>query len=141
MTERPAEGLRRTWPQRLLILSSVILASGMFVASARLSSFEQAVSSIVRIEVPAGVLADVYEPEPSDIADDDGGSTGGSSSDNDQDHADRPQPPRNFLLIGTDSAVGLDDDDPAGWRARTPGAALADAAALELLHVRVPAVA
>jgi len=35
----------------------------MFVASARLSSFEQAVSSIVRIEVPAGVLADVYEPD------------------------------------------------------------------------------
>ena len=89
----------------------------MFVASARLSSFEQAVSSIVRIEVPAGVLADVYEPEPSDTAADDDGSTGGSSSGDDQDQADRPQPPRNFLLIGTDSAIGLDDDDPAGWRA------------------------
>ena len=108
-----------------MILSSVLLASGMFVASARLSSFEQAVSSIVRIEVPAGVLADVYEPEPSDAADDDG-STGGSFSGDDNDQADLPLPPRNFLLIGTDSAVGLDDDDPAGWRDRTPGVALAD---------------
>ena len=69
-----------------MILSSVLLASGMFVASARLSSFEQAVSSIVRIEVPAGVLADVYEPEPSDTAADDDGSTGGSASKGD----DRP---------------------------------------------------
>ena len=105
----------------------------MFVASARLSSFEQAVSSIVRIEVPAGVLADVYEPEPSDTVNDDDGPTGGSSSDNDQDQADRPQPPRNFLLIGTDSAIGLDDDDPAGWRDRTPGAARA--AAIMLLRM------
>ena len=96
------------------------------MASARLSSFEQAVSSIVRIEVPAGVLADVYEPEPSDTAADDDGSTRGPSSGDDKDQADRPQPPRNFLLIGTDSAIGLDDDDPAGWRDRTPGVALAD---------------
>ena len=32
---------------------------GLVVASSRLDSFEQAVESIVRIDVPAGVLADL----------------------------------------------------------------------------------
>ena len=92
----------------------------MLAGAARLASFEDAVASIVRIEVPAGVLADV----PADA--EDAEATGEPAEDGD-DPAAKPLSPRNFLLIGTDSAVGLDADDPAGHRDRTPGVALADA--------------
>jgi LCP family protein required for cell wall assembly len=124
VTERPAAGLRRSWPQRLLILLGLVFSVGMLAAAVRLASFEDAVASIVRIEVPAGVLADVYEP---DLAADDDLDGGDRSVDDGDDRVDKPLPPRNFLLIGTDSAVGLDADDPAGHRDRTPGVALADA--------------
>ena len=108
-----------------MILLGVVFSVGMLAAAARLASFEDAVASIVRIEVPAGVLADVYEPAvPADAGDPD---ATGKPVDADADQADKPLPPRNFLLIGTDSAVGLDADDPAGHRDRTPGVALADA--------------
>ena len=92
----------------------------MLAGAARLASFEDAVASIVRIEVPAGVLADV----PADA--EDAEATGEPAEDGD-DPAAKPLSPRNFLLIGTDSAVGLDADDPAGHRDRTAGVALADA--------------
>ena len=111
---------RRTWPQRILIATSVLFALGLIYASGRLDSFEEAIGSIVRIDVPTGVLADPHTPE---IADNGAGAR------------ERPAvkpgetpagPARNFLLIGTDSAVGLDDDDPAAHRDRTASAALAD---------------
>ena len=110
-----------------MVLLGVVFSVGMLVAAARLASFEDAVASIVRIEVPAGVLADVYEPAvPADAGDPD--ATGKPvDADADADQADKPLPPLNFLLIGTDSAIGLDADDPAGHRDRTPGVALADA--------------
>ena len=79
----------------------------MLAGAARLASFEDAVASIVRIEVPAGVLADV----PADA--EDAEATGEPAEDGD-DPAAKPLSPRNILLIGTDSAVGLDADDPAG---------------------------
>ncbi|SVA21876.1 uncharacterized protein METZ01_LOCUS74730, partial [marine metagenome] len=120
VTERPAAGLRRSWPQRLVILASLLFSVGMLAGAVRLASFEDAVASIVRIEVPAGVLADV----PADA--EDAEATGEPAEDGD-DPAAKPLSPRNFLLIGTDSAVGLDADDPAGHRDRTPGVALADA--------------
>jgi LCP family protein required for cell wall assembly len=110
-----------------VILSSLLFSIGMLAAAARLASFEDAVASIVRIEVPAGVLADVYEPDPATNADgSDDPDDAVSTADDADDHADKPLPPRNFLLIGTDGAIGLDADDPAGQRDRTPGVALAD---------------
>ena len=111
---------RRTWPQRILIATSVLFALGLIYASGRLDSFEEAIGSIVRIDVPTGVLADPHAPA---IADSGAGAR------------ERPAvkpgetpagPVRNFLIIGTDSAVGLDDDDPAAHRDRTASAALAD---------------
>ena len=111
---------RRTWPQRILIAASVFFAVGLIYASGRLNSFEEAVGSIVRIDVPAGVLADPHAP---------------ATADNGTGARERPAvrpgetpagPARNFLIIGTDSAVGLDDDDPAAHRDRTASAALAD---------------
>ncbi|SVC42090.1 uncharacterized protein METZ01_LOCUS294944, partial [marine metagenome] len=53
---------RRTWPQRLLIGVNILLALGLFAGASRLASFEEAVGSIIRIDVPAGVLADLDVP-------------------------------------------------------------------------------
>lgn len=136
--DAPPSGVvyRRTWPQRLLIGVNVLLALGLFFGASRLDSFEEAVGRIIRIDVPAGVLADLDVPIGADGTDRDGGSADNSKSDSSDD--DRPAPPRNILLIGTDSAVGLDEDDPAGRRDRTPGVALADAIMLLRLdpHLR-----
>ena len=115
---------RRTWPQRLLIGANVLLALGLFAGASRLASFEEAVGSIIRIDVPAGVLADLDIPIGADGIEDDGGSVPDAGLNGSAD--DQPSPPRNILLIGTDSAVGLDEDDPAGHRDRTPGVARAD---------------
>mgnify|MGYP002818979512 CR=1 FL=1 len=124
--EQPSDAqstTRRTWPQRLLIAGNLLVGVGLLLAAGRLDSFEEAVGSIVRIDVPAGVLADLELPVD-ELEDGDGSGTAKSS---DASGGDRPSPPRNVLLIGTDSAVGLPDDDPAGKRDRTPGVALADA--------------
>ncbi len=111
---------RHTWPQRILIATSVLFALGLIYASDRLDSFEEAIGSMVRIDVPTGVLADPHAP---------------AMADNGTGTRERPAvkpgetpagPARNFLIIGTDSAVGLDDDDPAAHRDRTASAALAD---------------
>ena len=115
---------RRTWPQRLLIGANILLAFGLFAGASRLASFEEAVGSIIRIDVPAGVLAALDIPIGADGTEADGQSVPDARPNGSAD--DQPSPPRNILLIGTDSAVGLDEDDPAGHRDRTPGVALAD---------------
>ena len=48
---------------------SVAFAVSLLYVTARLAQFEESVGSIVRIDVPAGVLADVYEPDPPADAD------------------------------------------------------------------------
>ena len=50
---------RRSWKQGVLICLGLLVGAGLIAGSIRLSSFEDAVESIVRIEVPAGVLADL----------------------------------------------------------------------------------
>ena len=81
----------------------------------RLNKFDDAVGSIVRIEVPSGVLAEI-PTEELEI----------------QENSDSPfvvaNPifSRNFLIIGTDSAIGLDPSDPASHRDHPEGYALAD---------------
>ena len=50
---------RRTWPQRTLIVFSLSFVAALIFVSARLNKFDDAVGSIVRIEVPSGVLADI----------------------------------------------------------------------------------
>jgi len=111
---------RRTWPQRILIATSVLLALGFIYASGRLDSFEEAIGSIVRIDVPTGVLADPHAPAVADNG------TGARERPAVRPGETAAGPARNFLIIGTDSAVGLDDDDPAAHRDRTASAALAD---------------
>lgn len=111
---------RRTWPQRILIATSVLFAIGLIYASGRLDSFEEAIGSIVRIDVPTGVLADPHAPAIADNG------TGARERPAVRSGETPAGPARNFLIIGTDSAVGLDDDDPAAHRDRTASAALAD---------------
>ena len=117
--DTPGSG-RRTWPQRILIATSVLFALGLIYASGRLDSFEEAIGSIVRIDVPTGVLADPHAPVTADNG------TGARERPAVRPGETPAGPARNFLIIGTDSAVGLDDDDPAAHRDRTASAALAD---------------
>ena len=150
VTSATEAGLRRTWPQRLLLASSVVFAVSLLYVTARLDQFEDSVSSIVRIEVPAGVLADLPGTEstasggqgasgvggsnnPGAETGDSGGAgvpgdvTGDGQGEPDTTPVYGPAgPPRTLLLIGTDSAVGMDPDDPAAQRDTTSGVALAD---------------
>ncbi len=118
---------KRTWLQKALIFAGI--ASGVLIigASIRLSSFEDAVESIVRIEVPAGVLAELptaSQNEPSKNAEE---KTVSESEANSLEVEPHPAgPARNILLVGTDSAVGLESDDPAANRDRSAGIGLAD---------------
>ena len=69
----------------------------------------------MRIEVPSGVLADI-PTEDFEI-----------QEDSDTPFAvTNPMFSRNFLIIGTDSAIGLDPSDPASHRDHPEGYALAD---------------
>ena len=52
---------RLSWPQRLLIAFNVLFVVGLLLVAVRLNSFEEAVGSIIRIDVPAGVLADLVD--------------------------------------------------------------------------------
>ena len=131
MPDEPLDQSRRSWPQRLLIGFNLVFVVGLVVASSRLDSFEQAVESIVRIDVPAGVLADlpgspqaaaaILDLTPGDRPDDPEGAEVGRF----EPHP--AGPPRNVLIIGLDSAIGLDPDDPAAHRDRSAAIGLADA--------------
>ena len=115
MASLESKKFRRTWPQRTLIVFSLSFVAALIFVSARLNKFDEAVGSIVRIEVPSGVLADI-PTEDFEI----------------QEDSDTPfvvtNPvfSRNFLIIGTDSAIGLDPSDPASHRDHPEGYALAD---------------
>ena len=125
MSSLESKKFRRTWPQRFLIVFSLSFVALLVFASIRLSKFDEAVGSIMRIEVSSGVLAEVpiEEIETEETADSPLVST-------------NPIFSRNFLLIGTDSAVGLDPSDPASNRDHPEGYALADV----IMLVRVDSV-
>jgi len=83
----PGEGkviLRRTWPQRLVIVACVGLVAAALSASWFVSNLYVGVAEIGRIEFPGDLL--VTETPPTE--------------------------PVNFLVIGIDSAEGIDADDP-----------------------------
>ena len=118
---------KRTWLQKSLIF--VGIASGLLIiaASIRLSSFEDAVESIVRIEVPAGVLAELRTAPQNEILKNTEEKTFTEDESILKEVKLHPAgPARNILLVGTDSAVGLDPDDPAANRDRSAGIGLAD---------------
>ena len=120
------ENEKRSWKQRVLIIFGLILAVFLIIGSSRLSSFEDAVESIVRIEVPAGVLADLPAMSKEFDSED---TVSKVANKGDLPPVAKPHPAgpaRNFLLVGTDSAVGLDPDDPAANRDRSAGLGLAD---------------
>ncbi len=75
---------RRSWPQRLLIVAGLVVSGGCLAAAAVVWNASTVLSTLPRISVGADALA----------------VSGG------------PGDPVNFLMIGVDSAVGLDEDDP-----------------------------
>jgi LCP family protein required for cell wall assembly len=77
--------LRRTWPQRFVILGALGLIAASIGAAYFVQDFYSEVADIGRIEF-SGDLLDTETP---------------------------PGEPVNFLIIGLDSAEGLDPDDPA----------------------------
>lgn len=115
MASLESKKFRRTWPQRTLIVFSLSFVAALIFVSARLNKFDDAVGSIVRIEVPSGVLADI-PTEDFEVQEDSDTPLAVTN----------PMFSRNFLIIGTDSAVGLDPSDPASHRDHPEGYALAD---------------
>ena len=53
------KNIKRTWSQKFFLISGLFLSVILVLLSFRLNAFEDAVESIVRIEVPTGVLADL----------------------------------------------------------------------------------
>ncbi|MEM7140528.1 MAG: LCP family protein [Actinomycetota bacterium] len=76
--------LRRTWPQRIIILATIGVIGAAFAAAWFIDDVYESVNDIGRVEVSGEIL--LTDTEPGD--------------------------PVNFLLIGEDSALGLDPDDP-----------------------------
>jgi len=76
--------LRRTWPQRLLLLCGVAVSVACFGAAQVFWEARTVLSELPRIRVGSGVLA----------------------------QSGAPGEPVNFLLVGVDSSEGLDPDDP-----------------------------
>jgi LCP family protein required for cell wall assembly len=83
---------RRTWPQRLLIAFNCLMVVVCLVAAAGLAYTYSKVGDIGRIDLGTAL-------EPS---------------------ATKPDAPQNFLIVGTDSAAGLDPNDPV-VAGRPPG--------------------
>src|SRR4051794_14514692 len=79
-------GLRRTWPQRLLISFNVVCIVAALVGAATLSYAKRQVHQIQRITLE----------DPGFVGSADLGS----------------KDPRNFLIVGADSDEGLAADDP-----------------------------
>lgn len=75
---------RRTWPQRFLLLLGPVVAGVMFAAAFTFWEARTVLADLPRIRVGADVLAQSGDPGD----------------------------PLNFLLVGVDSAEGLDPDDP-----------------------------
>ena len=127
MSEENKKSEKRTWLQRLSILLGVAISAVIIGASYRLSSFEDAVESIVRIEVPAGVLAELPTTPQRQSSENDKSVINEKVETFTEELKPHPAgPARNILLVGTDSAVGLDPDDPAANRDRSAGIGLAD---------------
>jgi polyisoprenyl-teichoic acid--peptidoglycan teichoic acid transferase len=76
---------RRTWPQRLFLLFNLFVIVAALASAGVLAYAKDTVSSIPRVAFAGDVLA--------------------------TEDADRNEP-INFLLVGTDSIINLDDDDP-----------------------------
>ena len=77
---------RRTWPQRGLITFNVLVVIATLGTAFALGYANDKLGQVETVSIPGGIL----EEEPED-----------------------PGDPQNYLIVGTDSAAGLDPDDPA----------------------------
>jgi LCP family protein required for cell wall assembly len=85
--ESEVPALRRSWPQRGLVLVALVVIVGLGIAAYSLREFDRGAASIPRVyfalEAPDGEAVSVEAGEPV-----------------------------NFLLVGTDNSEGIDPDDP-----------------------------
>ena len=75
--------LRRTWPQRLLLGFNLLLVGACLAAAAGLYTFQGKLAAVETVVIESPTAATVAVDQP-----------------------------RNILIVGTDSAENLDDDDP-----------------------------
>ncbi|MCQ3807600.1 MAG: LCP family protein [Acidimicrobiia bacterium] len=76
--------LRRSWPQRIVMVLCLAVIASAVAAAWVIGDIQDAVSGFGRVEISGEIL--ITDTEPGD--------------------------PVNFLLIGNDSALGIDPDDP-----------------------------
>ncbi len=98
--------LRRTWPQRLVILASVAVIASAVVSARTVRVVEEHIEELTRVPIN-----DTRQYGRQLLATD-----------------TEPGEPVNFLIVGTDSAMGLDPGDPAasGREIDPTGRSLAD---------------
>ncbi|MCP4435881.1 MAG: LCP family protein [Actinomycetia bacterium] len=75
--------IRRTWPQRLLLGFNLVLVAACLAAAGGLYTFSETLASVETVLIDNPTAATVAVDEP-----------------------------RNILIVGTDSAANLDEDDP-----------------------------
>ncbi|MGB3410160.1 MAG: LCP family protein [Microthrixaceae bacterium] len=74
---------RRTWPQRLLLTTNMLLVLACLAAAAGLTKVRRTIEDVPVVDIGSSLAPEVESTAP-----------------------------RNFLIIGVDSAVGLDKDSP-----------------------------
>lgn len=112
--------LRRSWPQRIIVLACLTVIAGTLALAYGINSTHGGARSIVRIVFPDYSTDAGSEEQPAGTID-----LGSQESLQTLDIYDTPRPvgpllqpttppgdPVNFLVVGTDSALGLDPDDP-----------------------------
>lgn len=99
--------LRRTWPQRLVILACLGVIGSAIAASFFVTDLYEGVADIGRVQFSGDLLQT---------------DTG-------------PSEPVNFLIVGLDSAIGLDPDDPAALRREYDERGTHNADSISLLRV------
>lgn len=117
--------LRRSWPQRLVVVACLVVIVGALVLAWGINRAHGGAQQIIRVFFPDSA-ADVTTP---DSATETGDNTGVAAQPDipigtievtrtPDDNGPLlipntpPEEPVNFLLVGTDSALGLDPDDP-----------------------------
>ena len=83
MFRRRSTRSHRTWPQRLLIATNVVLVVACLGAAAGLSQIRSTINDVPVVDIGSSLTPTAEISEP-----------------------------RNFLIIGTDSDEGIDDSDP-----------------------------
>ena len=123
--------LRRTWPQRAAVTACLIVITAALILAYWIDVAHSGARKVQRIDFAVAATADpavgyadhtreaeaddtgADDPAPPEVSPGSVDGTGGDGSDGQILQTDTPEDaPVNFLIVGTDSALGLDPDDP-----------------------------